>query len=76
MFLTGEPREIRRIAQEGFRLSAIPVTNQTQDPLVFHSSRFILIDQNGDIRGYYDSNDPKALNRLRENAKSLLTKKT
>lgn len=75
VFLTGEPGEIKRIAQEGFRLSAIPVTNGTKDPVVFHSSRFILIDQNGDIRGYYDSSDPKAVKRLGATAKALLMQK-
>jgi protein SCO1/2 len=75
VFLTGEPKEIKRIAQEGFRLSAVPVTSESQTPVVFHSSRFILIDQNGDIRGYYDSGDPEAVKRLRETAKALLTRK-
>ena len=74
-FLTGDPAEIKRIAQEGFRLSAVPVTSETQNPVVFHSSRFILIDQKGAIRGYYDSNDPAAVERLRATAKALLTQK-
>ena len=75
LFLTGEPKEIRRIVQEGFRLSAAPVDGATPDPVVFHSGRFVLVDRNGDIRGYYDSNDPRALKRLRENARSLLAGK-
>lgn len=75
LFLTGELREIRRIVQEGFRLSAAPVEGQTLDPVVFHSSRFVLVDREGEIRGYYDSNDPQALKRLRENALSLLGEK-
>lgn len=72
LFLTGEVREIRRIVQDGFRLSAAPVDGQTADPVVFHSARFVLVDRDGEIRGYYDSNDPQALRRLRENARSLL----
>ena len=75
LFLTGEPKEIRRIVQEGFRLSAAPVDGETPDPVVFHSARFVLVDRNGEIRGYYDSNDPRALKRLRENARSLLAGK-
>ena len=71
LFLTGELRDIRRIVQEGFRLSAAPV-DDTPDPVVFHSARFVLVDRNGEIRGYYDSNDPRALKRLRETARSLL----
>jgi len=64
--------QIRRIVQEGFRLSAAPVDGATPDPVVFHSSRFVLVDRDGEIRGYYDSNDPQALRRLRENARGLL----
>lgn len=72
LFLTGELREIRRIVQDGFRLSAAPVDGATADPVIFHSARFVLVDRDGEIRGYYDSNDPRALKRLRENARRLL----
>ena len=72
LFLTGEIREIRRIVQDGFRLSAAPVEGQNLGPVVFHSARFVLVDRDGEIRGYYDSNDPRALKRLRKNARQLL----
>lgn len=72
LFLTGDVEQIRRIVQDGFRLSATPVDGATPDPVVFHSSRFVLVDRDGEIRGYYDSNDPQALKRLRENARGLL----
>ena len=72
LFLTGGLKDIRRIVQQGFRLSAAPVDDNAPDPVVFHSTRFVLVDRNGEIRGYYDSNDPRALKRLRENARSLL----
>lgn len=75
LFLTGELEEVRRIVQEGFRLSAAPVEGATPDPVVFHSARFVLVDRDGEIRGYYDSNDPQALKRLRENARRLLAGK-
>lgn len=74
LFLTGEPAEITQLVQEGFRLSAVPVGRETEDPVIFHSSRFILIDRRGEIRGYYDSSDSKALGRLREHAQSLLAR--
>lgn len=75
LFLTGDVAQIRRIVQDGFRLSAAPVDGATPDPVVFHSSRFVLVDRNGEIRGYYDSNDPRALRRLRETARGLLAGK-
>ena len=75
LFLTGELREIRRIVEDGFRLSAAPVDGATPDPVVFHSTRFVLVDRDGEIRGYYDSGDPRALERLRRNTRSLLAEK-
>ncbi len=75
LFLTGDVEQIRRIVQDGFRLSAAPVDGATPDPVVFHSSRFVLVDRDGQIRGYYDSNDPRALRRLRDNARGLLSGK-
>ena len=72
LFLTGGVAEIRRIVQDGFRLSAAPAGGETPDPVVFHSARFVLVDRTGEIRGYYDSNDPEALQRLREQARILL----
>lgn len=72
LFLTGDVEQIRRIIQDGFRLSAAQMDGATPDPVLFHSSRFVLVDREGEIRGYYDSNDPQALRRLRENARGLL----
>lgn len=72
LFLTGDLGEIRQLVQEGFRLSAVPVEGADDDPVIFHSSRFVLIDRSGAIRGYYDSRDNEALARLRENARRLL----
>lgn len=72
LFLTGGLEEIRRMVQDGFRLSAAPAGGETPDPVVFHSARFVLVDRTGEIRGYYDSNDPEALQRLRQQARILL----
>jgi protein SCO1/2 len=69
LFLTGGREEILRLAQEGFRLSAAPGS----DPGLFlHSARFVLVDRGGEIRGYYDSREPAALERLRRDASELL----
>jgi protein SCO1/2 len=76
LFLTGEIREIRRIVQDGFRLSAAPVEGQNPGPVVFHSARFVLVDRDGEIRGYYDSNDPQAMRRIRKDARQLLANGT
>ncbi len=78
LFLTGKKAEIYRLAQQGFRLSAVPVSNSegNYDTAFIHSSRFVLVDDKAQIRGYYDSNDAKALQRLRHDLKTLLHKET
>ncbi len=76
LFLTGEKEEIYRLAQQGFHLSAVPVSNDEgkNDPAFIHSSRFVLVDDKAEIRGYYVSTDPDALRRLRRDLKTLLGK--
>lgn len=72
-FLTGEKEEIHRLAQEGFRLSAVPASDVGQkDNEILHSPRFVLVDGKTQIRGYYDSRDAEALRRLRRDLKILL----
>ena len=75
LFLTGEKEGIYRLAQQGFHLSAVPVSNDEgkNDPAFIHSSRFVLVDDKAEIRGYYVSTDPDALRRLRRDLKTLLT---
>jgi len=65
-FLTGRAEDIVALSREGFRLSA------DADEAATHSTRLVLIDRGGEIRGYYDGMDPKALARLRRDAAALL----
>ena len=62
-FLTGPQTEINRVLK-GFLLSGV-------DEPAMHSSRFILVDRAGQIRGYYDSADSAAMNQLVRDAKLL-----
>jgi cytochrome oxidase Cu insertion factor (SCO1/SenC/PrrC family) len=43
---------------------------RAQDTL--HSTRFILIDRHSQIRGYYESREEAALQRLRQHLQMLL----
>ena len=79
LFLTGGSEEIYRLAQEGFLLSAVPVSTISGVDIsgvdrnaVIHSSRFILVGLQGRIRGYYDSGDTEALKRLRNDIDRLI----
>ncbi len=75
LFLTGKRGDIRRLAQEGFRLSAGRLgengRSNTIGPIL-HSSRFVLVDRQARVRGYYDSRDVAALQRLRRDVSELL----
>jgi protein SCO1/2 len=76
LFLTGEKEQISRLIQEGFRLSAAPVTESgSQDQVILHSPRFVLIDKETQIRGYYDSRDAEALGRLKKDVLTLTSGK-
>jgi protein SCO1/2 len=76
LFLTGERKKIYDLVQKGFRLSAVPATDEDKDAngVVLHSSRFVLVDGEGHIRGYYNSDDVEALGRLRGDLRTLLEK--
>lgn len=64
-FLTGERDQIYELASAGFYLPAQEGDESLGQEAVVHSSRFVLVDSKGRIRGYYDSRDPDALLRLR-----------
>ena len=74
LFATGEPDAVARLAQEGFRLSAASYVagDEGQDYTFIHSNRFVLVDRQGRIRGYYRSTDPDDLVRLRRDLTVLL----
>ena len=76
LFLTGGKEEIARLVQEGFRLSAVPAPDSgAQIGVILHSPRFVLVDKRTQIRGYYDSRDPEALQRLKKDVATLLKSK-
>ncbi|MBA3651043.1 MAG: SCO family protein [Chthoniobacterales bacterium] len=59
-FLTGDKDTIYRLAREGFRLATME--GEVAGPI--HSTRMVLIDRSGTIRGYYDATDADAVTRL------------
>ncbi len=76
LFLTGDKEEIARLVQLGFRLSAAALTDgDSKEIVIIHSPRFVLVDSNNEIRGYYDSRDGTALERLTNDATKLINNK-
>jgi len=71
LFLTGSPEAIQRLSVGGFKLALDPTAGTETEPIT-HSSRFVLVDRQGRIRGYYGNEDPEALERLITEAQKLL----
>jgi enediyne biosynthesis protein E4 len=73
LFLTGDKKQVAHLVQDGFRLSAVPADDASG--AVLHSTRFVLVDRQSRIRGYYDSRDREALQRLKNDVAKLLDDK-
>jgi protein SCO1/2 len=72
-FLTGQRDRIGRLVEEGFHLAVATFPSDT-DPsgVIGHSPRFVLVDKDAHIRGYYDSRESEAFVRLKNDIDSLL----
>lgn len=68
-FLTGDRESIRDFAHEGMK-----ITWQKDEPLV-HSTRFVLVDRDGWIRGWFDGADSESVDLLRKIIKQVLAEK-
>jgi protein SCO1/2 len=65
VFLTGSREEITNVVVNSFKIGDI------KEP-IFHSSYFVLIDRQGEIRGYYDSTNPKNIDKIIKDIKKIL----
>lgn len=73
-FLTGEPNAIHSLSRDGFLLGvdASPTPEQAAGSgPILHSTRFVLVDVESRIRGYYDPFDDADLERLLRDAEAL-----
>ena len=76
LFVTGDREQIVQLVQGGFRLSAVALTEgESKETVIIHSPRFVLIDRKSEIRGYYDSRDNTALERLNKDVATLINGK-
>jgi protein SCO1 len=69
-FLTGPKSEIYRLSVNGFKLAAADRSSENPEPL--HSTRMILVDRHGQIRGYYDATTADAITKLLADTNHLL----
>ena len=68
-FLAGKPGEVERLCTKGFHLPA----GKSADALepMLHSTKLVLVDKAGAIRGYFDSEDDGSMRRLEQLATAL-----
>jgi len=74
LFLTGEKEKLNYLTHDGFHLAVAADSGSTVEPIV-HSTLFALVDKQGVIRGYYDSTDEKALEKIVADARWLASEK-
>lgn len=70
-FLTGDKASVYTLIEKGFKLSASEDPAAPLSERFVHSTKFVLVDGDGQIRGYYDGEDPGHLKRLRRDAVRL-----
>ena len=71
LFLTGDKTAIRRMVQDSFHLG-VQDNPDSEDQPILHSTKIVLVDRDGLIRGYYDGTDPDSLKQLVVDATRLL----
>ena len=69
-FLTGSREAIYSLSKDGFKLGVSDGSEEEGVPV--HSTRFVLVDRRGTIRGYYDALTPDAVTKLLADTNHLL----
>jgi protein SCO1/2 len=64
-FLTGTQADLSHLSLDVFKLGPVDGTFE-------HSTRFVLVDRHGQIRGYYLTSEPDAVERVIADARALL----
>ncbi|TAE74473.1 MAG: SCO family protein [Bacteroidetes bacterium] len=62
-FLTGEKKQIYQLAYKGFKINAGEETTGVT-PEFMHATKFILVDKQHRIRGYYDGTERESVDKL------------
>ncbi|HEY3863600.1 MAG TPA: SCO family protein [Verrucomicrobiae bacterium] len=74
MFLTGSKADLRHAMVDGLKLGVMdkpPGERENAVDLFIHSEKFVLIDQQGQIRGYYDGENAEGVAETLAAAKTL-----
>jgi protein SCO1 len=69
-FLTGPKSAIYDLSHNGFKLAISDGTAEAGIPV--HSTRLVLVDRHGEIRGYYEATEADAVTKLLADTSHLL----
>jgi protein SCO1 len=69
-FLTGPKSSIYKLSHDGFKLAVSDGSGEQGIPV--HSTRMVLVDRHGGIRGYYDATEADAVTKLLADTNHLL----
>jgi len=75
LFLTGKRDYLLGLIKNGFKLTVVQQTTPSRpsnQPPIVHTTRFVLVDGQGNIRGYYDGLAPDGRRRLLRDVKALV----
>ncbi len=70
-FVTGDRSALWSLCERGFKLPVGEQTENTANPFL-HSTQFVLVDQQGQIRGYYDGLLAEDVARLKKDAERIV----
>jgi cytochrome oxidase Cu insertion factor (SCO1/SenC/PrrC family) len=79
LFLTGDQQAVERLVRDGFRLSIaeLPPGERERSPEpITHSDRFVLVDSQLRIRGYYHGTDPDGVAKLERDLAQLMNRRS
>ena len=74
-FLTGDKKQVYHLATEGFHLATLDADPAREMPIL-HSTKLVLVDRRGAIRGYYDSTDEAELHKLIRDVRQVLAERS
>ncbi len=70
-FVTGDKPELVKLFRDGFQIAVAESASAPVGQNVAHTTKFVLLDGEGRIRGYYDGDDRASLDKLAADASRL-----
>ncbi len=74
LFLTGDKRVLNTVSVDGLKLAVQetpPAERENPNDLFIHSTKFVLVDRLGRVRGYFDGDDPQSTPEILSAVKTL-----